>query len=108
MDSIFSYVGQMKDARTVAKLEDQYWKGFNTWRALELTILAHTPTAPDEISPEHAEALKKLPQAAQSFREAEWRLFDALGITPSPEYYLKYPLQGDPADCMGLRSGATA
>ena len=99
---------RQEHTRTVEELENQYWKEFDVWRALELTIQARAPSAPDEISPEYAEALKKIPQAAQAFREAEWRLFDALGITPSPEYYVRYPLRGDPADCMDLQSVATA
>lgn len=99
---------RQEHTRTVEELENQYWKEFDVWRALELTIQARAPSAPDEISPEYAEALKKIPQAAQAFRKAEWRLFDALGITPSPEYYVRYPLRGDPADCMDLQSVATA
>jgi len=82
---------------TVEQLEAEYWSAFDSWRVLDAILSASQPQTPEEITEEYALALREIDGAAQAVREAEWVLFDALGIRPNPEYYTKYPLRGDPA-----------
>lgn len=89
--------------RTVDGLEAAYWSAFDSWRVLDQILNREPPSSVDQVSEEYAMALRELPRASQAVREAEWALFDAMGITPAHEYYLTYQLNGDSADCFAPR-----
>lgn len=79
------------------------WAAFDRYRALEVILQEQSPATMESVTKEYAHALREISHAAEEYRQAEWAVFDALGIVPKPEFYKQYPLQGDPADCFALR-----
>lgn len=94
---------QAEREKLVKEREVKMWDAFDRYRALEIVLQEQAPATIEDITEEYAHALREISRAAEEYRQAEWAGFDALGITPKPEYYKQYPLQGDPANCFTLR-----
>lgn len=87
----------------IKKREAEMWAAFDRYRALEVILQEQSPATMEDVTEECAYALREISRAAEEYRRAEWAVFDALGIVPNLEYYTRYPLRDDPADCFALR-----
>ena len=94
---------QAEKEALVKDREEKMGTAFDRYRALEIVLQEQAPATIEDITEEYAHALREISRAAEEYRQAEWAVFDALGITPKPEYYKQYPLQGDPANHLTLR-----